>query len=93
VRVFDPRRATENYRLVYEALEELGEASGMEVAEWVSRRRGRPMQYKEVLRRLGRLAEAGVVEKVRLVGAGSPRVVWRLKKGGDRQATAATQET
>jgi Fe2+ or Zn2+ uptake regulation protein len=78
--VFDPGRATENYRLVYEALRELGVASAMEVAEWVSRRAGRPASYNHVLRRLNRLAEAGVAEKVTLVGASTPRVLWRLKE-------------
>jgi hypothetical protein len=82
VRVFDPERATEGYRLVYEALAELGVATGMEVAEWVSRRAGRPVSYNKVLRRLNRLAEAGVVEKIALVGADTPRVLWRLKEGG-----------
>ncbi len=84
MRVFDPGRATEGYRLVYEALAELGEASAMEVAEWVSRRLGRPASYSKVLRRLNRLAEAGVVEKIHLVGASPPRVRWRLKRGEDQ---------
>ncbi len=79
--MFDPARATEGYRLVYEALAELGEATAMEVAEWVSRRRGRPVSYSKVLRKLGRLAEAGVAEKIHLVGASPPRVRWRLKRG------------
>lgn len=74
-------RATENYRLIYEALRELGVASAMEVVEWVSRRRGRPASYSHTLRRLNRLAKAGVAEKVTLVGAGAPRVLWRLKEG------------
>ncbi len=84
VRVFDPARATENYRLVYEALRELGEASAMEVAEWVSRRKGRPMDYSYLLRKLRRLEGAGVVERVELVGTSSPRVLWRLKRGEDQ---------
>jgi Fe2+ or Zn2+ uptake regulation protein len=81
VKVFDPARATENYRLVYEALRELGVASAMQLVEWVSRRKGRPIGYSDMLRKLGRLEAAGVVEKIRLVGASTPRVLWRLKEG------------
>jgi DNA-binding HxlR family transcriptional regulator len=65
----------------------------MEVAEWVSRRAGRPVSYSKVLGRLNRLAEAGVVEKVYLVGASPPRVRWRLRRGGDQQAAAAAQKS
>jgi Fe2+ or Zn2+ uptake regulation protein len=87
--VFDPERATENYRLIYEALRELGVASAMEVAEWVSRRRGRPVSYSKVREKLSRLAEAGVVEKITLVGTSTPRVLWRLREnrgGGEQKA-------
>jgi hypothetical protein len=86
--MFDLGRATEGYRLVYEALAELGVATGMEVAEWVSRRRGKLMRYDDALRRLNVLAEAGVAEKIYLVGADSPRVRWRLRKGDQRAAAA-----
>ena len=78
---FDPGRATENYRLIYEVLRERGEATAMDILVEVSKRKGRPMSYSDVTRKLRRLEEAGVVEKVTLVGASSPRILWRLKKG------------
>lgn len=80
---FDPGRATENYRLIYEVLEELGEAPAMEILVEVSKRKGRPMSYSDLTRKLRRLEAAGVVEKVTLVGASSPRILWRLKKEGE----------
>ena len=53
----------------------------MDVLVEVSKRKGRPMSYSDVTRKLRRLEAAGVVEKVVLVGASSPRILWRLKKG------------
>ena len=88
VRVFDPRRASENYRLIYEVLEERGEATAMDILEELSKRKGRPVAYSDVTRKLRRLAAAGVVEKIVLVGASTPRVLWRLKKspeGGEQK--------
>jgi len=40
---FDPGRATENYRLIYEVLRERGEATAMDILVEVSERKGRPM--------------------------------------------------
>jgi DNA-binding HxlR family transcriptional regulator len=83
---FDPGRATENYRLIYEVLEELGEAPAMDILERVVKRKGRPVSYSELTKKLRRLEEAGVVEKVVLVGASSPRILWRLKKEEGEEA-------
>jgi len=77
---FDPGRATENYRLIYEVLRERGEATAMDILVEVSKRKGRPMSYSDVTRKLRRLEAAGVVEKVVLVGASNPRILWRLKE-------------
>jgi DNA-binding MarR family transcriptional regulator len=79
--VFDPGRATENYRLIYEVLRERGEATAMDILVEVSKRKGRPMSYSDVTRKLRRLEKAGVVKKVVLVGASNPRILWRLEEG------------
>jgi hypothetical protein len=82
VRRFDPERAGPLYRLVYEALVELGEASVRDIQLYVTRRARKLVRYGDVRKRLARLEKAGLVEKVELIGADKPRVLWRLKEGG-----------
>jgi uncharacterized protein (UPF0297 family) len=81
VRRFDPERAGPLYRLVYEALVELGEASVWDIQLYVIKRTGRLVRYGDLRERLARLEREGLVEKVKLVGAVEPRVLWRLKDG------------
>jgi len=81
VKRFDPERAGPLYRLVYEALVELGEASVWDIQLYVIKRTGRFVRYGDVRKRLARLEREGLVEKVKLIGAVEPRVLWRLKDG------------
>jgi len=82
VRRFDPERAGPLYRLVYEALVELGEASVWDIQSYLIRRARRFVRYEDLRERLARLEKEGLVEKVKLVGAVKPRILWRLKNGG-----------
>jgi uncharacterized protein (UPF0297 family) len=79
VKRFDPERAGPVYRLVYEALVELGEASVWDIQSYVIKRTGRLVRYGDLRERLARLEREGLVEKVKLVGAVEPRILWRLK--------------
>jgi uncharacterized protein (UPF0297 family) len=81
VRRFDPERAGPVYRLVYEALVELGEASVWDIQSYVIKRTGRLVRYGDLRERLARLEREGLVEKVKLIGAVEPRILWRLKDG------------
>jgi uncharacterized protein (UPF0297 family) len=81
VKRFDPERAGPLYRLVYEALVELGEASVWDIQLYVIKRTGRFVRYGDVRKRLARLEREGLVEKVKLIGAVEPRILWRLKDG------------
>jgi hypothetical protein len=81
VRRFDPERAGPVSRLVYEALVELGEASVRDIQLYVIRRAKRLVRYGDLRERLARLEKAGLVEKVKLVDAVKPRILWRLKDG------------
>jgi hypothetical protein len=49
VKRFDPERAGPLYRLVYEALVELGEASVRDIQLYVIKRTGRLVRYGDVL--------------------------------------------
>jgi uncharacterized protein (UPF0297 family) len=82
VRRFDPERAGPLYRLVYEALVELGEASVRDIQSYLIRRAKRLVRYEDLRERLARLEKEGLVEKAKLVGAVKPRILGRLKEGG-----------
>jgi uncharacterized protein (UPF0297 family) len=79
VRRFDPERAGPLYRLVYEALVELGEASVWDIQSYLIRRARKFVRYEDLRERLARLEKEGLVEKAELVGAVKPRILWRLK--------------
>jgi uncharacterized protein (UPF0297 family) len=81
VKRFDPERAGPLYRLVYEALVELGEASMWDIQSYVIRRAKKFVRYGDLRERLARLEREGLVEKIKLVGAVEPRILWRLKDG------------
>ena len=97
MRRFDPERAGPLYRLVYEALVELGEASVRDIQSYLIRRAKRLVRYEDLRERLARLEREGLVEKAKLVGAVKPRILWRLKEGGapggrPRPGTRAARE-
>ena len=60
---------------------ELGEASVRDIQLYVIKRTGRLVRYEDLRERLARLEREGLVEKIKLVGAVEPRVLWRLKDG------------